>query len=211
MKLLRTLGKRRALFHCDHCGSDVDRDFYAGQKNKSCGCRRTPPGIDNPNYRHGQAVGGNSRLYGIWAGMFTRCYSPKNKAYRNYGARGIKVCRQWRKASEFFKWAMASGYQDHLTIERRDNDADYCPSNCTWATRQQQARNKRRMLGFTHNGLTRTLCEWAEACGVSYIVLWKRLNRGWTPEQAMSLPPGTRIWKSKSGKAPFGEVIVMER
>ena len=76
--------------------------------------------------------------------MKQRCTNPNTKDYRYYGAKGIQVCDEWKEFENFFYWAMANGYKDGLTIERKDNDKNYEPSNCTWIPANRQQRNTRQ-------------------------------------------------------------------
>jgi hypothetical protein len=85
----------------------------------------------------------DKKLYAVLLGMRGRCNNPNNKAYPNYGGRGIKVCQEWSNPAKFISWAKANGYEPGLTIERKNNDKGYSPSNCRFATRTDQNRNKR--------------------------------------------------------------------
>lgn len=86
-----------------------------------------------------------SRLYRVWEAMIRRCENENDRAYHNYGGRGIKVCAEWRVSSvAFMFWAHANGYRDDLTIDRENTDDDYCPENCRWATSSQQAQSRRK-------------------------------------------------------------------
>lgn len=130
----------------------------------SCGCleRETKK---TTHLKHGMA---KTRLWNIWRGMRDRCSREQNDDYQHYGGREIKVCEEWEHSFESFKkWAIANGYQDDLTIDRIDNDGDYCPENCRWATRKEQTRNRR---------ITKTIpvAEIAEIDGISYQEAYKK-------------------------------------
>lgn len=144
--------------------------------------------------KHGIFTDGNRkkpRLYRIWLHMKGRCRNPNHPAYHNYGGRGISVCEEWKEFENFRNWAMSNGYSDNLTIERINNNGDYHPRNCKWATRKEQANNSRWNHNITFQGQTKTMAEWAREVGINYQTLADRINKqGLEPEEALTKPIG---------------------
>ena len=166
------------------------------------------------------------RLYAVWGNMKQRCHNPSQEGFRNYGGRGISVCEEWfNDYQSFQKWAYANGYDPNAprnacTIDRIDNDGDYAPENCRWATMKEQAQNKRlgdlgrktkhgdRMI--TCDGETHSIQGWADKLGVSIFTLFTRRRRGMTDEEMIKMPIGKLVGKNKqqqnvilNGKTPY--------
>lgn len=130
--------------------------------------------------------------YHSWRGMIERCENPKSTQYKDYGARGITVCPRWRNS--FLAFLEDMGPRPAQTmLERRKNMQGYEPDNCCWATRKEQARNKRNNRLLTAQGATRTLAEWSEITGLHFTTILTRIGRGgWDIEKALTTPAGTQ-------------------
>lgn len=113
-------------------------------KTQSCGCLQRER-TSNANAKHRLH---DSRLYNIWCGMKQRCFYKNHVRYHRYGARGITVCDEWKNDFQaFYDWSMSHGYADDLTIDRINNDGNYEPSNCRWATPKEQYKNQSNHFG----------------------------------------------------------------
>lgn len=121
--------------------------------------------------------GSKTRLYRIWKQMRIRCNCKSNPNYKFYGGRGITICEEWDDFSKFREWALKNGYAENLTIERVDVDGNYCPDNCTWILRNEQAKNTRNCKYYEHDGLKMCHNDWARHLGINPSTLTERIHR----------------------------------
>ena len=141
-----------------------------------------------------QKYGHKDRLYKVYVHMCRRCYDKNDTNYHRYGAREITVCDEWLNSYEKFKeWALSNGYdynalKGQCTLDRIDNDGNYEPSNCRWATIKEQLNNNSRNIAITANGETRTLQQWADILGTTHATLHSRYRRKWSDERIVNTP-----------------------
>lgn len=179
-------GKNLWLCRCD-CGNEIlaDSGRLTSGNTMSCGCFRK----EKSCYNHKQHGLSNSKIYKAWSSMRSRCNCKTNKVYYRYGGRGIKVCKEWDDNFQaFYDWSISNGFRDDLTIDRIDNNGDYSPDNCRWATMLIQDNNKRNNVFIAHNGETHTAAEWDRLLGNCDGTVADRLRRGWSVEDAISVP-----------------------
>lgn len=170
---------------CD-CGEEIvvsGKHLRSGH-TQSCGCFCKDQ-ARNAMCTHGQS---KTRLYSTWAGMIARCTEGNKTRYKNYEGRGIKVCDAWLSFEVFYEWALSSGYEEHLIIDRIDNDGNYCPENCRWVTYEKSANNRRYVKLVEYKGQIKTLSEWAKALNMNVYTLRGRYYAGWTPERMLTTP-----------------------
>lgn len=130
-----------------------------------------------------------NRLMGIYYGMLDRCYNTLNKSYKDYGGRGIKICEEWlENPKSFYNWSIKNGYSKELTIERKDNNGNYTPQNCRWASLEEQANNRRNTLKFEVNGEMLTISQISNIFGINKHTLRTRLRKGMCINSAISVP-----------------------
>lgn len=181
----RKNGLPQSLCLCD-CGNyrtALNKLLKRGD-TKSCGCIVQ----EGTRLRHGHSRGGGTATYRSWEAIKKRCNRPSDPDYKNYGGRGIKVCQAW--ANSFEQFLMDVGEcPPGMTIERINNEGDYCPGNVRWATRTEQGRNKRSNVIVTVLGKTGCVSEIAEHFGVNYQLFRTRLANGWNPDEAALTPP----------------------
>lgn len=176
---------------CETCGkefkirvSDVNRG-----RGRFCGKRCARMGNNNPAYKHGNASkSGFTKEYKTWAGIKRRTTSDRDQNSPYYFGRGIKMCDRWFNSFENFLADMGKAPSPSHSIDRIDNDGDYTPENCRWATRAEQMINMRSNRWLTLNEVTKTQEEWGRVTGLGGLTILKRLKRGWSVEKALTTP-----------------------
>lgn len=164
-------GRQKWICECE-CGgkrSTTGGNLKRGM-NISCGCVKPGPSS------HGHCVGGETPTYRVWNHMRSRCQNTKSQFYRHYGGRGISVCERWQRFENFLQ--DMGPRPDGLSLDRIDNNGNYEPENCRWATNAHQQLNKRTSRLLTAHGKTQNLSLWADEYGIRRPTLAARLGRG---------------------------------
>lgn len=153
--------------------------------SKSCGCLSRELLIKRniSNATHKQKINNKTtHEYYAWIGMKTRCCNINNRDYKNYGGRGIKIYNDWLTSFESFYAYVGKSPSIKHTIDRINNNGNYEPGNVRWATKKEQANNRRNTRLFNYKGDIKTASELAEMAGICYSTMKHRLVRGWNPE-----------------------------
>lgn len=167
--------EKRWVFVCD-CGKSTNAflgNVLAG-RTRSCGCGRFKT--------HGMS---KTAEYKVWESMIKRCTKPTSDNFCRYGGRGIAVCKRWRKFENFFS-DMGRRPSSQFSIERIDNNGNYSPDNCKWATKEEQYRNMRTNHFVDYGGEKMIVADAAKLAGLKYGTVAARLSRGWSVERAFS-------------------------
>lgn len=170
-------------------------------RTKSCGCLVKETIIQRSTIHGHNKKDKKSKTYKTWESMIQRCLNPNNVSYHNYGNRGIKVCKRWMKFSNFLK-DMGERPLEY-SIERKNNEKGYSLKNCCWATRKQQAKNRRNNKQITHNNKTQLLTEWATETGISRQVIMYRLNNSWSIKKTLTSPTGKYRKSERHSKGKY--------
>ena len=153
-------------------------------KIRSCGCFKIEQLVKRStthNQRH-------TNLYQVWKGIKQRCLNHNSSSYKNYGGRGITICEDWKNNfTSFYEWSMANGYKKGLTIDRIDNNSNYCPENCRWTDIITQANNKRVNKYITINGKVDTLSNWLKFYNIGKTKYYNRLKKGFSEQEALTM------------------------
>lgn len=187
----RLLGKTLVVCECE-CGEVTLKALGELKKGttKSCGCllRETNK---TKKTKHGGYVGyKESPEMNTWRSMIKRCYSSTNDNFGRYGGRGIGVCESWRGSNGFACFLEDMGCRPSAshTLDRINNDGDYGPENCRWATAKQQANNKSNLRFIEHDGRRLTVTEWSTILGIRVTTILERLKRGLSGSDALTKP-----------------------
>ncbi len=175
---------RDARWHCVcDCGNEasVNGATLRNGTSQSCGCLLSE--VMKARAIHGKH---NTRVYRVWDSMLARCSNPNHAAFLRYGARGIKVCKRWHKFENFY--ADMGDPPAGLTLERKNNDGDYKPSNCYWATYTEQARNKSSNVTGMYEGRRWCAAALAEVHGIDRGTASWRIRHGWDFVAACTTP-----------------------
>ncbi len=170
---------------CD-CGnrSLVPSYNLTSGNTKSCGCIGKNV-LGNATRTHGKS---DTAEYNTWLRMKQRCNDPNCERYPRYGGRGIKICSRWQVFENFFQ-DMGPKPSPIYSIERVNNDGDYDPSNCKWATRDEQYSNTSRNVFFEFGGVVKTMMQWCRHYNICEGTVRRRIKLGWSPDVAFSKPP----------------------
>lgn len=186
----KTGKERMAEFVCGHCSSRFISVIYSVKSliTKSCGCEKLRLFIARTT-THAAIKKGLKSEYGIWSTMKARCYNPNANCYKNYGGKGIKVCDRWRQSFTNFITDMGPKPSPNHTLDRYpDNNGDYGPSNCRWATMKQQNQNRTNNVVIMIGDEKKSLAEWCDILGLNYKLLRQRISRStYTPQEYFNL------------------------
>ncbi len=163
------------------CDCGTVRKIGLSKNTQSCGCLQREA-VRKANETHADW---GSKEYFVWHGMMQRCYNEGHNAYHNYGGRGISVCPEWHTYVGFFA-DMGRRPSTKHSIDRIDNEGNYCPQNCRWATKAEQVSNTRRSRFVEMDGERKTLMQWVRQFGLKYGTLRGRLDRGQSLKEALA-------------------------
>lgn len=191
--LYPTENTRKVHCRCE-CGNEADvyKTNLKSGISRSCGCYKIEKATQDQT-THNES---HTRLHRIWRSMKARC-RDKNHSY--YGGRGIKVCPEWENSFTAFRdWMISQGYDENhpkgeQTIDRINNDGDYCPENCRLANAKQQSENRRTRHELTYNGVSMSITEWNDKMGYPEGCIDNRIRKGWSIERAITETPKRRI------------------
>lgn len=182
VKMMGLNQHRRMLWLCEcDCGNKnfiVTGGSLTGGSTKSCGCFKKEKQAES-QMRHGMC---GTKIYTTWKNMKSRCYNEKSSFYKDYGGRGIRICDEWLDKDNgfisFYNWSMEVGYDENLSIDRINVNGNYEPTNCRWATVDEQSNNKRNNVYLIIDGESKTVSQWAKDYNISRDAINRRIANG---------------------------------
>lgn len=169
---------------CGNCHIASSSNLVRGITKQCAECSKIQ--IGKSNTKHGTSP---ILLYRAYQNMKTRCNNEHYSLYHRYGGRGITICKEWQESFIAFReWALKNGYRKGLTLDRIDNDGNYCPENCRWVTMVEQSNNRVTNRMLSTNGETDTMANWSRRLDIPYWVLQRRLHDGWSEDRALGTP-----------------------
>ena len=186
---------------CNKCGRIFNNSIEHYRKRANAGISTMTCGCYDRHYNNFYKNGlSNTRLRYIYDNMKSRCCNKNNKSYKNYGGRGITICKEWldkeKGFDNFYNWAIKNGYKKDLSIDRINVNGNYEPNNCRWATFDEQINNRTNTVKLEYNSIVKPLTEWAREYKIPIVTLKDRLKRGWNIERALT----EKIHKNYKGK-----------
>ena len=189
-----TVGKWRMIgrfrYYACKCDCGENRSVEASNLRRgqsSCGCLTSEK--SRQRIRHGDCAGGHITAERIsWMSMKARCLNPNHPNFKRYGGRGIKICRRWMVYKNFLADMGRKPTPKHSLDRYPNNNGNYEPNNCRWATAVEQQNNTSVNRNFTFNGKTQSLSQWSKEIGMYHHTLVKRIVAGWTFEKAITTP-----------------------
>jgi len=196
----------KALYKCS-CGNEVEVFINSAKAGTtvSCGCYNLEK-LKERGTKHGYY---NHPVYRIWAHVRSRCYNENCKEYFNYGGRGVEMCVEWKDdPKSMVEWCISNGWEKGLELDKDIKAKQmgvppllYSPDRCMFVTKSVNLSETRHNVWYTYNGVTKTVCQWAEHIGVVKNTLQNRLRRyGWTIERALTEPTNVNCRKNKAIK-----------
>jgi hypothetical protein len=185
---VHSVRNKRSYYECAcNCGKTIvtRSDALKAGRTKSCGCLKKESSIQNGKNKrtHGMT---NTRIHRIWLGVKSRCNNTNDTAFKDYGQKGITVCEEWENDfSLFLDWSISNGYNDGLTLDRKNPLKNYSPDNCRWATQKQQANNRTNNKHLVLKGIKRTVSEWEDISGVNRTTILHRYKKGLSDDEIL--------------------------
>lgn len=185
------IGKRSYVECLCDCGENklIRIDILEAGGAKSCGHQRS-----RVREEHGRSY---DKTYRVWRSMKLRCGNPKDRQFKNYGARGIKVCERWLHSYANFMADMGPR-PEGLTLDRKNNNGNYEPDNCRWATTKEQGRNMRKTRKVNYQGKEISFQDFVEQVEMNEKTLYIRIfKKGWDVERAVNTPVNPNLGNRK--------------